>query len=117
MKRILIVDDATFMRKTIERMLVPNGFDVVGEASNGLEAIAAYERLQPDLVTMDITMPHLSGIDALRKIRKQDPKARVVMITAMGQEHLVQEAIRAGAVGFIVKPFTEEVLMKAVNRL
>ncbi|MDD3023189.1 MAG: response regulator [Syntrophomonadaceae bacterium] len=106
--RVLIVDDAMFMRKTVRKMLEDNGFEVAGEACNGLEAVKMYQELKPDLVTMDITMPEVDGIASLKMIRKLDPQARVVMMSAMGQASLVTEAIVNGARTFIVKPFQEQ---------
>jgi len=117
MAGILIVDDAAFMRLTIRKMLEKNGIEVVGEAENGIEAISEYNKLKPDLVTMDITMPEMTGIDALKEIMKQDSKARIIMITAMGQEALVKEAVMNGAKGFVVKPFNEEHILQTIRQL
>lgn len=117
MKRVLIVDDAAFMRITLKTMLEKNGFEVVGEAANGLEGVKKYGELKPDAVTMDITMPELDGVSALREIKKLDPNAKVVMISAMGQESMVKESIIAGASGFLVKPFKEEAVIKAIGNL
>ena len=117
MKKVLIADDATFMRMSIRQMLEGNGFEVVGEAKDGIEAISLYKQLTPDIVTMDITMPNLTGIEALKGIRKFDPNATVVMITAMGQESMVRDAVISGAKSFIVKPFKEEHLIKVLSRL
>jgi len=116
-KRVLIVDDAAFMRITLKTMLEKNGFEVVGEAANGLEGVKKYGELKPDAVTMDITMPELDGVSALREIKKIDPNAKVVMISAMGQESMVKESIIAGASGFLVKPFKEEAVIKAIGNL
>ncbi len=115
-KRVLIVDDAAFMRMMIKNILTKNGFEVVGEASNGLEAVKLYQELKPDLVTMDITMPEMDGIEALKKIKEIDPNAKVIMVSAMGQQQLVIEAIQAGARDFIVKPFQPDRLLEAVNK-
>lgn len=115
MKRILIVDDAVFMRVSLKTMLEKNGFEVIGEAVNGLEAIEKYTNLKPDIVTMDITMPEMTGIEAVKAIKKIDSNAKVIMVSAMGQESLVKEAIINGAKGFIVKPFKEEYLIKAMD--
>jgi len=115
-KRILITDDAMFMRVTLKNILSANGYEVVGEAQNGAESVELYKRLKPDLVTMDITMPEMDGIAALKEIRKSDPEARVVMCTAMGQKNLVVEAIQAGAKDFIVKPFQPERVLEAVTK-
>lgn len=117
MKRVLIVDDAAFMRITLKTMLEKNGFEVVGEAANGMEGVKKYGELKPDAVTMDITMPELDGVSALREIKKLDPNAKVVMISAMGQESMVKESIIAGASGFLVKPFKEEAVIKAIGNL
>ncbi|GAA3662221.1 response regulator [Asaccharospora irregularis] len=117
MKRVLIVDDAAFMRMSIKNMLANYEFEVVGEAENGIQAIEKYQELQPDIVTMDITMPELDGIQALREIKKLDPSASVVMVSALGQEARMKEAIIYGAKGFIVKPFKEELLISALSKL
>lgn len=117
MKRVLIVDDAGFMRATIKATLERNGFEVAGEAENGVAAVKKYQELHPDIVTMDITMPEMTGIEALKQIRGFDPNAKVVMITAMGQEHLVREAILNGAISFIVKPFKEEQVIQTLKKI
>ena len=117
MARILIVDDAAFMRISIKNMLTKNGYEVVGEAENGLIGVELYKELKPDIVTMDITMPEMSGLDALKEITKVDPQAKVVMVSAMGQEAMVREAIVSGAKGFIVKPFKEEGIIAAIRKL
>ena len=116
-KRILITDDALFMRVTLKNILENNGFEVVGEAANGVESVNLYKRLKPDLVTMDITMPEMDGLTALKEIRAMDPSATVVMCTAMGQKTLVVEAIQAGAKDFIVKPFQPERVIEAMSKL
>ena len=116
-KRVLIVDDAIFMRNMIKDVFAGSGFEVVGEASNGLEAVEKYKELKPDLTTMDIVMPFKSGIDATREIVKHDPKAVVVMCSALGQESLVMEAIEAGAADFIVKPFRAEDVLAVVKKV
>ena len=117
MKRVLIVDDAAFMRMSIRTMLQNYDFEIVGEAENGLEAVEKYKELSPDIVTMDITMPELDGIQALRMIKKINPGASVVMVSALGQEAKMKEAIIYGAKGFIVKPFKEEILLGALSKL
>lgn len=117
MARVLVVDDAAFMRLTIKTILEKNGFQVIDEACNGIDAIAKYQELRPDLVTMDITMPGMSGIDALKEIKKIDPKAKVVMVSSMGQEVLLKEAIISGAKYFIVKPFKEEDMVKTMRQV
>lgn len=116
-KRILITDDALFMRVTLKNILTQNGFDVCGEAQNGAEAVKLYSELKPDLVTMDITMPEMDGIQALKEIKKTFPEANVIMCTAMGQKNMVVEAIQSGAKDFIVKPFQPERVVEAVNKL
>ncbi|WP_027726043.1 response regulator [Tuberibacillus calidus] len=115
-KRILIVDDAAFMRMMIKDILVKNGFEVVAEASDGREAIEKYQEYKPDLVTMDITMPEMDGITSLKKIRELDPQAKVIMCSAMGQQAMVIDAIQAGAKDFIVKPFQNDRVIEAINK-
>ena len=117
MARIMIVDDAAFMRITIKNMLKRSNHEVVGEAENGLVAIERYKELKPDIVTMDITMPEMDGITSLREIMKIDPNAKVIMVTAMGQEAMVRDAILSGAKRFIVKPFKEEGIISAIDKL
>lgn len=117
MKKVLIVDDAAFMRAAIKTILERNGFEVVGEAENGAIGVRKYQELRPDIVTMDITMPEMTGLEALKHIRSFDPDAKVVMITAMGQEHLVKEAILSGAKSFIVKPFKEDHVIQTLKEL
>ncbi len=116
-RTVLICDDAIFMRTVLGDILREAGFDVVGEAETGTEAVAKYRELQPDLVTMDIVMPDMGGIDAVREIIKEHPKARIVMCSAMGQQALVVEAIQAGARDFIVKPFQPARVLEAVQRV
>jgi len=116
-KKVLIVDDAAFMRAAIRTILERNGFEVVGEAENGAIGVRKYQELRPDIVTMDITMPEMTGLEALKHIRSFDPDAKVVMITAMGQEHLVKEAILSGAKSFIVKPFKEDHVIQTLKKL
>ena len=115
--RILIADDALFMRNMLRDIFVKAGFQVVGEAVNGVEAVERYHELRPDLVTMDIVMPLKSGIEALQQITRENPDARVVMCSALGQEALVIEAVQAGAKDFIVKPFKEERVLDVVRRV
>ena len=117
LKRVLVVDDANFMRFKISNVLTNNGFIVAGEASNGRDAITKYIEIKPDIVTMDITMPEMSGIDALKAIRQFDDKANVLMISAMGQERLVFEAVKNGAKSFIVKPFKDEQIVDVINKI
>lgn len=117
MKKVLVVDDAAFMRLTLKTMLEKNGFEVIGEANNGSTAIAMYKELNPELVTMDITMPDMDGIEALDQIIKFDSNAKIVMLSAMGQETRIREAVLKGAKGFIVKPFKEDYLIKALGNI
>ncbi len=117
MKKVLIVDDAAFMRVSIKNMLSKNGFEVVGEAENGKVAIQKYQELSPDIVTMDITMPEMDGLASIKKILAFNPSANIIMISAMGQESMVREAVLSGAKGFIVKPFKEDAIVAALNNL
>ena len=117
MKKVLIVDDAMFMRNSLKIMLERNQFEVIGQAEDGEDAVRQYELLKPDIVTMDITMPKMSGLDALVKIKSMDPNAKVVMITAMGSEHMVKDAILSGAINFIIKPFQEEKVVEVLSRV
>jgi two-component system chemotaxis response regulator CheY len=116
MAKILIVDDAAFMRMMIKEILTKNGFDVVGEASDGVQAIEKFKELDPDLVTMDITMPEMDGVTALKEIKKINPNSKVIMCSAMGQQAMVIDAIQAGAKDFIVKPFQAERVLEAINK-
>ena len=116
-KRILITDDALFMRATLKNILTQNGFEVVGEASNGAESVELYKELKPDLVTMDITMPEMDGVAALKEIRAIDPHANVLMCTALVHKTQVVDAIQAGARDFILKPFQTERVVEAVSKL
>ncbi len=115
-KRVLIVDDAAFMRMMIKNVLTQNGYEVAGEASNGQEALVLYEKVKPDLVTLDITMPEMDGIQTLKELLKIDPSANIIMVTAMGQQQLVIEAIQVGAKDFVVKPFQPDRLLEAVRK-
>lgn len=117
MKTVLIVDDASFMRHTIKKMLDKSEFQVIGEAENGMNALIKYQELKPDVVTMDITMPEVDGISAVQLIKKFDPAAKILMMSAMGQEDYVRDAIVAGARGFLVKPFKQEDVIRALQRL
>ena len=114
--RILIVDDEAFMRMMIRDILVKNGYEIAGEASDGVQAIEKFKELRPDLVTMDITMPEMDGIQALKEIRKIDPNAKVIMCSAMGQQAMVIDAIQAGAKDFIVKPFQADRVLEAIKK-
>ena len=117
MKRILIADDAIFMRVALKTMLGKNGFEIVGEAENGAVAVEKYKLIKPDIITLDITMPIMDGLEALKQIMAIDKNAKIMMISAMGQESIVRESIMAGAVGFVIKPFNEETIIKAFNKL
>ncbi len=116
-RRVLIVDDAAFMRMMIRNILVSGGYEIVGNAENGVEAVELYERLKPDLVTMDITMPEKDGITAVKEIIALDGEAKIVMCSAMGQQALVIEAIQSGAKDFIVKPFRPDRVLEAINKV
>lgn len=116
-RTVLICDDAIFMRTMVGDILQAAGFAVVGEAETGVQAVERYLELRPDLVTMDIVMPDMGGIDAVREITRQDPAARILMCSAMGQQALVVEAIQAGAKDFVVKPFQASRVIEAVNRV
>jgi len=115
--RVLVVDDAIFMRNSLKIMLEKNQIEVVGMAENGLEAVAQYKSLKPDVVTMDITMPEMDGLEALRAIREYDKNAKIVMISAVGKEDAVREAIIGGAKNFIVKPFQEDKVIAVMRKL
>ena len=116
-KNILICDDAAFMRMMIKDILTKNGYNVAGEAENGLKAVEKYNELKPDLVLMDITMPEMDGIQALKTIKSGDPSAMVIMCSAMGQQAMVIESIQAGPKDFIVKPFQAERVLEAVKKV
>ena len=115
--RVLIVDDALFMRTMLRNIFVESGFDVVGEAGSGIEAVERYRELAPDLTTMDIVMPELNGIESLKRIMALDPRARVVMCSALGQESLIIEALEAGARDFIVKPFKPAKVVEVAQKI
>ncbi|TYR82729.1 response regulator [Priestia megaterium] len=115
-KRILIVDDAAFMRMMVKDILLKNGYEVVGEAADGMQAIELYKEHQPDLVTMDITMPEMDGLTALKEIKKLNANAKVIMCSAMGQQAMVIDAIQAGAKDFIVKPFQADRVLEAISK-
>jgi len=116
-KTVLIVDDAAFMRMMIREILTKNGYEVVGEAENGAKALEKYKELNPDLVIMDITMPEVDGIQAVRDIKKCDENSKIIMCSAMGQQAMVIESIQAGAKDFIVKPFQPERVIEAVKKV
>ena len=117
MPTVLVVDDTLFMRVAISNMFSEWGYEVVGNAVNGKEAVAMYRELQPDLVTMDVTMPVMTGIAAVKKIIPEFPNAKIIMITALGQQKLILEAIESGAKDFITKPFEPEKLKAAADQL
>ena len=116
-KKVLIVDDAAFMRMMIKDMLTKNGYEVAGEAENGARAIEKYKELLPDLVIMDITMPEVNGIEAVREIKKINKDEKIIMCSAMGQHAMVIESIQAGARYFIVKPFNTDRVLEAVRKV
>ena len=116
-KKILLVDDAAFIRMMIKDILVKNGFTVCGEGQDGVEAIEKFKALMPDLVIMDITMPNMDGLTALKTIKKEYPQAKVVMCSAMGQESYVVDAIKSGASDFIVKPFQADRIVSTVTKV
>ncbi|MEN8180901.1 MAG: response regulator [Myxococcota bacterium] len=115
--RVLVADDAAFMRQMIREIIEPEGFEVVGEATDGVEVVESYHELLPDLVMMDIVMPRCSGIDAVKEIVSKAPQARIVMCSALGQESLVMEALQAGAQDFIVKPFKPDAVLSTLNKV
>lgn len=115
--KVLIVDDAAFMRMMIKNILSKSGYDIVGEAENGVQAVAKFKELKPELVTMDITMPEMDGITAVKEIKKLDPAAKIIMCSAMGQQAMVIDAIQAGAKDFIVKPFQPNRVLEAVQKV
>lgn len=114
---ILVVDDAVFMRTVLKKMLTEEGYVIVGEASNGIEAIAKAKELQPDIITLDITMPEMDGVTALPDIMRASPKSKVVMCSAMGQQPMVIEAIKKGAIDFVVKPFQKARVLQAIENV
>lgn len=117
MARVLIVDDAMFMRTMIKDMVLKMGYEVVGEAQNGIEAVSKYKELKPDVVTLDITMPEMDGVAALKEIRAFDGNAKVIMCSAMGQQAMVVDAIQNGAKDFIVKPFQADRVKEALHKV
>ena len=116
-RNVLVCDDAAFMRMMIKDILTKNGYNIAGEAENGVKAIEKYNELKPDLVLMDITMPEMDGIQALKKIKEADAKATVIMCSAMGQQAMVIESIQSGAKDFIVKPFQADRVIEAVQKV
>ncbi|QCX32381.1 response regulator [Caloramator sp. E03] len=117
MPKVLIVDDAAFMRMMLKDILTKNGYEIAGEASNGIKAIEIYKTEKPDIVTMDITMPEMDGIQAVKQIKAIDPNAKIIMCSAMGQQAMVMEAIKSGARDFIVKPFQPERVLEALKKV
>jgi two-component system, chemotaxis family, chemotaxis protein CheY len=117
MKRLLVVDDALFMRKLISGVAAEAGWQVAGEATNGEQAVALYQQLKPDLVTMDLVMPVMGGLEALRKIREFDSQAQIVVVTALDQKQALMDSIRDGALDFIVKPFERERVLNLLHKL
>lgn len=115
--KVLIVDDATFMRMMIKNIISKEGFEVVGEAENGKQAVELYFETKPDLVTMDITMPEMDGIEAVKAIISKEPEAKIIMCSTMGQQSMVMEAIQAGAKDFIVKPFQPDRVIQALTKV
>src|SRR5690606_9720478 len=115
--RILVADDARFMRQLIREIIEPEGFEVVGEAADGRAVVEEFTRLQPDVVTMDIVMPKRSGIDAVKEILALDPSAKIVMVSALGQEALVTEALEAGAADYVVKPFKPDAVVATLRKV
>lgn len=117
MAKVLIVDDAAFMRMMLKDILVKNGYEIAGEATNGIKAIEIYKLEKPDVVTMDITMPDMDGIQAVKEIKAIDPNAKIIMCSAMGQQAMVMDSIKSGARDFIVKPFQPERVLEAVKKV
>lgn len=115
--RVLLVDDTWFHRETLNNFLSGSGFEIIAEAENGLEGIELFDKHKPDLVTMDVNMPYMDGIKAVRKIISRHPDALIIMVTGMGDPHTIKEARLAGASDFIVKPFKEPVLMRKIEKL
>ncbi|BCN30556.1 response regulator [Anaeromicropila herbilytica] len=115
MKKVLIVDDAEFMRLSLRTFLGKHGYEIIGEAADGKMALDLYEKERPDIVTMDLTMPVMDGIESIKEIMKIDKDAKILVVSAMGQETKVRDAILAGAKNFIVKPFTEESVLKVLS--
>ena len=116
MPKVLVVDDAQFMRMMLKDILIKNGFEIIGEAKNGAEALEKYKELKPDIVTLDITMPEVDGITALKNIKEYDSNVKAVMCSAMGQQGMVIESIQAGAKDFIVKPFQADRVIEAIRK-
>jgi two-component system chemotaxis response regulator CheY len=117
MTKIMVVDDAAFMRQMLKQIIAELGYEVIADAANGEEAVKMYSQMQPDLVTMDITMPEMDGIEAVRAIRKINPAAKIIMCSAMAQQKLVIDAITAGAKDFVAKPFQAEKIKETIQRV
>ncbi|WP_106495961.1 response regulator [Lentibacillus sp. Marseille-P4043] len=117
MAKVLITDDAAFMRMQLKDILTKLGHEVVGEAENGKDAVEKFQELEPDLITMDITMPEMNGVESVKEIKKLNSNVKVIMCSAMGQQGMVVEAIQAGAKDFIVKPFTQDRIQEAVEKV
>ncbi len=117
MAKVMVVDDAVFMRMTIKKMLEAHGHSVIGEAGNGVEAVKKYVEIKPEVVLLDITMPEMNGVEALKRIKEVDEKAKVIICSAMGHQAMVAQAIQSGAKDFVVKPFEEGRLAAAVDRV
>lgn len=115
-KKVLITDDTAFMRMSLRNILEKNGYEVAAEAEDGNQAVEKYEEVNPDLVTMDITMPNMDGITAIKKILEKDPEAKIIVVSAMGQKALVIEALNSGAKDFIVKPFQPDRILEAIQK-
>jgi two-component system chemotaxis response regulator CheY len=116
-KTVIVVDDITFVRKTISEILTEAHYEVVGEAADGKEAVDLYMKLRPDLITLDLVMPKVTGIEAARQIIRQNSDAKIIMISAMGQENLIVEAINAGVKDYILKPFTAQEILRSIDRV
>lgn len=117
MSRILVCDDSAFMRMMLKKLLVDKGHEIVAEAGDGKQAVQLYRQHKPDLVTMDITMPLMDGIEAVKHIHEEDPLARIIMVTAIGQRSVITDAIKAGASSFIIKPFDPEQVEETINKI
>ncbi|WP_082918117.1 response regulator [Oceanobacillus sp. Castelsardo] len=117
MVKVLITDDAAFMRMQLKNMITELGHEVIGEAENGLDAVEKAKQLNPDLITMDITMPEMNGVDAVKQIKSDNPNVKIIMCSAMGQQTMVVDAIKAGANDFIVKPFQKERIQEALEKI
>lgn len=115
--RILVCDDSAFMRMMLKRVLIADGHEIVGEAGDGMEAVQLYRHYKPDLATMDITMPKMDGIQAVRHIYEENPLARIIMVTALGQRSIITDALKAGASDFIVKPFDPDQVIETIEKV